>query len=95
MLLVLVFVAMPIKYIGDEAGPVSVVGTLHGFLFMVYLLLALDLCVRARWSLPRTLLLLVAGTVPFLSFVAERKATGWVRERLERDAGERRADVTA
>jgi len=79
VLLVLVFVAMPVKYIGDDPSLVETVGPIHGFLYIVYLVLAFDLARRARWSLGRTVLILLAGTVPFLSFVAERKATSWVR----------------
>ena len=45
--------------------------------------LAFDLARRARWSLGRTALLLIAGTIPFLSFVAERRATRLVREATE------------
>ncbi|WP_020575849.1 DUF3817 domain-containing protein [Actinopolymorpha alba] len=83
-LLVLVLVAMPLKYAAQNAGLVAVVGPLHGFLYMLYLVLAADLALRARWSLRGTLLVLVAGTVPFLSFVAERVVVGRVRrgERL-------------
>jgi integral membrane protein len=40
---------------------------------------AFDLAVRAKWPFLRTLLVLVAGTVPVMSFVAERKVTGWIR----------------
>lgn len=78
-LLVLAFVAMPLKYLADEPTLVAIVGPLHGFLYMVYLAVAFDLAVRAKWSLRRTVLVLLAGTVPVLSFVAERKVTGWVR----------------
>lgn len=78
-LLVLAFVAMPMKYLGDNDLLVAIVGPLHGFLYMVYLAVAFDLAVRARWPLTRTVLVLLAGTVPVLSFVAERKVTAWVR----------------
>ena len=81
VLLILVGVAMPMKYIGDDPSLVETVGPIHGFLYVVYLVLGFDLARRARWSMRRTLLVLLAGTVPFLSFVAERKATAWVRER--------------
>ncbi|HEY7223194.1 MAG TPA: DUF3817 domain-containing protein [Micromonosporaceae bacterium] len=81
LLLVLVLVAMPLKYVWGQPTLVAVVGTTHGFMYMVYLVTAFDLAVRAKWSFPRTILLLLAGTVPVLSFVAERKATGWVRAR--------------
>ena len=65
LLLVLVFVAMPLKYFADQPTMVAIVGPLHGFLYMVYLVTAFDL---------------LAGTVPVMSFVAERKATHWVRD---------------
>ncbi|MGH8868563.1 MAG: DUF3817 domain-containing protein [Actinomycetes bacterium] len=75
MLLVLVLVAMPLKYAGDNESLVSVVGPLHGFLYVLYLLTVLDLAVRYRWTLLRSVAVMLAGTIPFLSFVAERKVT--------------------
>jgi integral membrane protein len=56
-------------------GLAEVVGPLHGFLYMIYLALGIDLALKARWSIVGTLLVLVAGTIPFLSFVAERQVT--------------------
>jgi integral membrane protein len=83
MLVLLVLVARPIKYLGHQDGPVAVIGTAHGFLYAVYLLAAFDLALRARWTAKGTVLVLLAGTVPFLSFVAERIVTRRTR------AGER------
>ena len=80
VLLVLVLVAMPLKYLADSPGLVAVVGPVHGFLYIVYLVVTFDLSMRQRWPLGRMVLLLLAGTVPFLSFVAERWATARVRE---------------
>src|SRR5436309_15959132 len=57
----------------------AVVGPLHGFLYMIYLALGIDLALKARWSIGGTLLVLIAGTIPFLSFVAARQVTGRVR----------------
>lgn len=87
MLLILVGVAMPMKYLAGQPLLVQTVGPLHGFLYMVYLATAFDLAVRCRWRLSRTLPVLLAGTVPVLSFVAERKVTGWVRTRTRDTAG--------
>jgi integral membrane protein len=53
----------------------AIVGPLHGFLYMIYVALGIDLALKSRWSVPGTLLVLVAGTIPFLSFVAERQVT--------------------
>ena len=75
MLVLLVAVAMPLKYLADQPGPVAVIGTAHGFLYAVYLLAAFDLALRARWTAKGTVLVLLAGTVPLLSFVAERIVT--------------------
>ena len=84
VLLVLVLVAMPIKYIGGNATPVALVGPIHGFLFMVYVVLTFDLGRRARWPLGRMVLVMLAGTIPFLSFWAERKVSrSWVPDRGE------------
>ncbi|GAA1539922.1 DUF3817 domain-containing protein [Kribbella lupini] len=73
MLLVLVFVAMPLKYFGDNPAVMNVVGPLHGFLYVVYLLFSFDLARRVRWPLGRLILVALAGTIPFLSFYAERR----------------------
>jgi integral membrane protein len=75
LLIALVLVAVPLKYFGGIAGPVTVLGTLHGWLYFVFFLTACDLALRASWTLRGTVLTLVAGTVPILSFVAERNAT--------------------
>ena len=43
----------------------------HGWLYVIYLIVGVDLAFRVRYSVPRTLLILIAGTVPFASFFAE------------------------
>jgi len=86
LLLVLVGVAMPLKYLADQPTLVAVVGPIHGFVYMVYLVVAFDLAVRAKWTFLRTLAILLAGTIPVMSFVAERKVTAWVRQRSEEPA---------
>jgi integral membrane protein len=52
---------------------VSVVGPIHGILYMVYLAFAFDIYRRARWPLSRMVTMVAAGLVPFLAFVIERK----------------------
>jgi integral membrane protein len=85
-LMILVCVAMPLKYFAGQPTLVAIVGPAHGLLYMVYLALSFDLAVRAKWPLLRTVLVLLAGTVPLMSFLAERKATAWVRDSVERPA---------
>ncbi|MFL6139601.1 MAG: DUF3817 domain-containing protein [Frankiaceae bacterium] len=79
-LIVLVLIGVPLKYAGGNDSVVAVVGPLHGVLFIVYLLATADLALRCRWSLLRTGLVMLAGTVPFMSFVAERDVTRRVHE---------------
>ncbi|GAA0530940.1 DUF3817 domain-containing protein [Paractinoplanes ferrugineus] len=82
-LLALVVVGMPLKYLGDNDVVVATVGPAHGFLFMIYLVLTYDLARRAGWAFPRMLLVMAAGTIPFLSFWAERKVSHvWIPAEL-------------
>ena len=73
LLTVLVFVAMPLKYLGDEPALSDKLGMLHGMLlYPAYVVVSFVVGYQARWSLTRTVLVILAGTVPFMSFVAER-----------------------
>jgi integral membrane protein len=79
-LLVLVFIAMPLKYFFGEPRPVALAGMLHGFLYMAYIVCTLILAERCRWRPLDALVILLAGTIPIASFVAERQVTRRVRE---------------
>ena len=57
----------------------TVLGIAHGYLYMVFLLMAFLLSRRAGWPMDFTLVTFVCGTVPILSFWAERRATAKVR----------------
>ena len=82
VLIALVVVGMPLKYLGDNDTVVATIGPFHGFLFMVYLALTFDLGRRAGWPLGRMLLVMLAGTIPFFSFWMERKVShDWVGAR--------------
>lgn len=74
-LLVLVLIGMPLKYAAGHEAVVAIVGPVHGFLFMIYLALTFDLARRLHWSFPRMVLVMAAGTIPFLSFWTERKVS--------------------
>jgi integral membrane protein len=70
-LLILVFIGVPMQIWANSKTVVEIFGPIHGFLFLIYLLAALDLAVRARFSILRTAIVLLAGTIPFASFVCE------------------------
>jgi len=81
LLLVLVFVAIPIQIWGHDKTMEGIVGMLHGYLYMVYLVTAFELTVRLRVPLVRMALVLLAGTVPLGAFFAER----WMRHLWQAD----------
>ena len=60
-------------------------GVAHGWLYMIFLVVAFLLSRQASWSLPFTLTTLACGTIPVLSFWAERRATADVRARMAAD----------
>ena len=49
-------------------------GTAHGFIYMLFVLVAFMLSIRLRWPFLFMIVTLVCGTIPFLSFWAERRA---------------------
>jgi integral membrane protein len=53
----------------------------HGYLFLIYVVTALHLGIKLRWSFVRIGLVAVAGTIPLMSFVAEHFTMRYVRER--------------
>lgn len=82
LLIVLVCVGVPLKYAADVPEISKWVGLVHGVIFYpLYILLTLILAIRARMSLARTVLTMIAGTVPFVSFYVERETTRYVTER--------------
>ncbi|GAB2925188.1 DUF3817 domain-containing protein [Rhodococcus aerolatus] len=80
----LLLTAVVVAKYGFGASPPGFVAVVHGWVYAVYLVLTLDLAVKARWRPLPAVGVLVAGTVPFLSFVVERAVTAKVRrgERL-------------
>ncbi len=81
-LVILVFVAMPLKYFFGQPTLVSIVGVTHGFLYMAYIVCTLVLAERCRWRPLDALVILACGTIPLASFFAERRVTARVRAGL-------------
>lgn len=53
----------------------------HGYLYLVYVITVLVLGFKDRWNLVRIGLVVLAGTIPTMSFVAEHFVTRYVRSR--------------
>jgi integral membrane protein len=76
MSLLLWFVYLPAKYgFGaiETHKYLIAIPIVHGYLYMVYLLTALQFGVKSRWHLLRILWVMLAGTLPVASFIAERR----------------------
>ena len=82
LLVVLVVVGVPLKYLGGNGLVVTLTGVPHSWLYMVLLITAYDLGRRVHWPWGRLLIIALAGTVPFLSFWAEYSARKDVQARL-------------
>ncbi len=59
----------------SDAAVVNVLGQVHGVLYIVYLAAAYLLARRLRLAPAPTVLMLLAGTIPVLTFVVERRVT--------------------
>jgi integral membrane protein len=79
MLIILCFVGIPLQVWAHNDVIARVVGTIHGALYIVYLIVAFAMTrlVRMRTASPSTVIVLLAGTIPVLTFVVER----WVTHR--------------
>lgn len=82
LLVVLVCIGMPLEYWGGDDRLVSVAGVAHGWLYMLLIITAVDLGRRVRWPWWRIIVIALAGTIPFVTFVAEHYATKDARVRI-------------
>lgn len=88
-LAVLVFVGIPLQIAGHNQV-VQIVGPIHGVLYIVYLVVALDLARRARFSFLEMLAMVAAGLLPILAFVVEHYMTKRVQEDMAAGVPERK-----
>lgn len=71
VVLILFTIEIILKYTGVLEIPWF--AQLHGIVYMVYVVIAFDMSRRAKLSLRDTFLVLIAGTIPVMSFIAESK----------------------
>jgi integral membrane protein len=83
-LVILVFVGIPLQVFAHSRAVVNIDGTIHGFLFIVYLAIGYDLVRRTGWPIWHVIVIAAAGLIPGLTFVVEI----WITRRIRRDAAE-------
>jgi integral membrane protein len=71
--LILLFVAMPLKYFFEQPQAVRSVGSIHGGLFIAYVILVFLTKKELGWDWAKTRLLLLVSFIPFGNFYADGK----------------------
>jgi len=71
--LVLLGVAMPLKYLAGLPQAVKVFGWAHGVLFVALCFLLLKVTLEERWPLGRSAMVFLAALLPFGPFVIDRR----------------------
>jgi integral membrane protein len=76
MSLLLWFIDLPVVYVFNNAdwkAAVAWIPFVHGWIYLAYVLVALQFSVKANWPIKKIVWLLLAGTLPFASIAAERR----------------------
>ena len=71
--LVLLGIAMPLKYLADKPDAVKYVGWAHGVLFVAFCLLLVRVWIKYKWSFMKTTAAFIASLLPFGTFILDKK----------------------
>jgi integral membrane protein len=72
LIIVVCFIGIPLQVAAHNTFIVNEIGTLHGFLYIVYIVFAYILAQKLKMRMGPTVLLLLAGTIPVMTFFVER-----------------------
>lgn len=73
--LVLLFIAMPLKYMMDMPLAVTYVGWAHGLLFIIYIYIVFPTAKKLTWNFSKTFFALIASVLPFGPFIFDKYLT--------------------
>ena len=71
--ILLLFIAVPIKYLLNEALYVKILGMPHGILFILYIIFSIIAKIKYNWNLRKFLVISIASLVPFGTFYIDKK----------------------
>ncbi|KUJ55588.1 DUF3817 domain-containing protein [Chryseobacterium aquaticum] len=71
--LILLFIAMPLKYIFNIPEAVKYFGWIHGLLFIVFAVILLAAAIQYKWSLKRIIIYFIGSVLPFVPFYLDKK----------------------
>lgn len=71
--LILLFIAMPLKYFFNVPDAVKYFGWIHGILFLIFFLCLVAAAIKYRWGLIRIVIYLISSVLPFVPFLLDKK----------------------
>lgn len=71
--LILLFIAMPLKYMMDMPLPVRITGMVHGVLFIAFIFYLMQVKSEKNWPLKKAFIAFLASLLPFGTFVLDAK----------------------
>ncbi|MAV00635.1 MAG: hypothetical protein CMC37_03550 [Flavobacteriaceae bacterium] len=71
--ILLLFIAVPIKYVFDDPTYVKMLGMPHGILFMIYIIFSFIVNIKLKWNMKELFIILIASLVPLGTFYVDRK----------------------
>ena len=71
--LLLLFIAMPLKYVWNMPLAVRIAGSAHGILFVIFCILLVQTWIVARWPAARAVLIFAASIIPFGPWLVDRR----------------------
>ena len=71
--LLLLFFAVPLKYLVGDESYVKLLGMPHGVLFILYIVLAFVYQKKTKWTLMNFIIILIASVIPFGTFYIDKK----------------------
>tara|TARA_B110000459_G_C16331861_1_gene368322 strand:+ start:13 stop:303 length:291 start_codon:yes stop_codon:yes gene_type:complete len=69
----LLFIAVPIKYYANDPSLVKLLGMPHGLLFVAFVIVSLMNCKKYNWSFIKTVFVLISSIIPFGTFYVDYK----------------------
>ena len=81
--LILLFIAMPLKYMMDLPLAVTYVGWAHGLLFILYIYAVFPTAHKMEWKFGKTFFALAVSILPFGPFIFDKNMTKEEKEMVK------------
>lgn len=75
--ILLLFIAMPLKYLMNLSQPVWYIGWIHGLLFLLFILALIYVTITLEWKFKKVFFAFIAALLPFGTFILDKS---WKKE---------------